>query len=434
MPHAPSWHILDNNFPGENDGLSLPSRRLCDADDTALDVCRAVPEAGGYNTLQCDAFGLRIVNLDRGDPPHYTPNSVPRHETFNANSGAAFRITAEPRMPMIEVRCETLGFDPADSPIYWRLQCRHVLCRHQNQGGYRYRGVCEFLEDEWQGRSRASTFELFRPASSPDLDYDYNGNEPGGPVMGGHALLSVAARPPGSAAILMDYVHLRIGGTNPQRADVLRYLDERFAGRNVNIKYMVQAVFAHENRFRQFDAGVQRRTTMRFRQKHHQNNASQPDCAVAFDWPDDPANFPSVSFDWGVGISQYTKIRGRTIGREAVWDWRANIRSGINELLDALRRTYQAGSTWRRWAKRAWKAYNGSGPQADAYANTVEALPEGQQVSAVDLADGIDLAAETAAIPSPPDRTPPIWPPLDLGLAVHPGGFPEPEMESARPA
>ena len=34
---------------------------------------------------------------------------------------------------------------------------------------------------------------------------------------------------------------------------------------------------------------------MHFVQKHHQNNPAQPDCAVTFDFPDDPDHFPDLS-------------------------------------------------------------------------------------------------------------------------------------------
>lgn len=413
MPHQPSWHILDNTFSDENDGLTPPTRHIMDQTMDAAGVCRTDWTASVFNTLDLGEFRLRISNLDRNDPPGYTAGGVPRTNHFNANSGANFRITAEPRMPVISVECDVEGFDPQLHPIFWRLQCRHVLCRHQPQGNYQYRGACEILDGEWQGKSRLGKFKLFEQVSNADLDYDYNSNDPGTVVMGGNAILSVAANPPGSPAILIDYVQLRIGGTNPAQSDVIAYVNNGLQSRNPNLPHMVNAIFTHENSFIQFKNSVQTRTHMIFRQKHHHNDPTQPDCNVLFDWPDDPENYPSVSFDWGVGISQYTKTLGITVGAPTAWDWRENIKRGINEFLGKLASHYVAGMTWRQWAHRSWKAYNGSGPQADAYANTLEALPDGQAVSTAAIPAGTDISALTAPLPDPPTLDPPPdWPPF----------------------
>lgn len=415
--HQAGYHILDNNFEGEDKGIPTPERKTC-SDVPEMYVCRTASGTSEYNTLECAGFALQIANLDRNDPPNYQKDSFFRDNHFNLNSGAAFRITAEPRMPQIVVRCRTSGFTAADFPIHWRLRCRHVLCRHWNigkhegVGSYRYRGVCEQLEDEWQGKSWQAEFKLFEPASNPDLEYLYNSNEVGGPVMGGHAILEVAALPAGCTTLLKDYVHLRIGGTNPGKANVLSYIDQQLQDRDQNIVHMVRAVAGHESNFIQFQNSAQRKATMHFIQKHHHNPA-QPDCAVVFDWPDDPEHFPNVSFDWGVGILQYTKLWGRTIGRETVWDWRASIRRGVNEFFGALQDPYHTNITWRDWAMAAWQNYNGSGAQAQAYAVTVGASPEGQLVSHDPVPATLDLDAQTKALPDPPVRpAPPSWPPL----------------------
>lgn len=422
MPHQPPWHILDNNFAEQNDGLAPTERRPTDLNQDGAAICRTDWSSNNFNTLVLGRFRLRIANLDHKDPPGYAPASVPRGNTFNANSGQAFRITALPRMPEIPVECEVNGFAPSVEPIYWRLVCRHVLCRHQPQGNYRYRGACEILEDEWQGKSRESKFKLFEPASSPVLDYDYNTNDPDTVVMGGNAILTVAAMPRGCSVVLTDYVHLRIGGTNPTKSDVMAHVSQMLKSRNSNLPHMVNAVFTHENNFTQFAKTVQRSTHMIFRQKHHHNDPTQPDCNVLFDWPDDPEYFPSVSFDWGVGISQYTKIRGRTVGPATAWDWRQNIKRGINEFLDALADQYKPHLTWRQWAHRGWRAYNGSGPQAEAYANTLEALAEGQAVSIAMMPNDADVDALTAHLPDPPAReVAPNWPPF-----LPPGDYAEP--------
>jgi hypothetical protein len=437
--HERDWHIQNNIFTDQNLGPSPPTRNLSVQVDAGGQVCRTADGTGSGNTLQCRAFGLQITNLDRADPPGYTAGGVPRSDRFNTN---VFQISTDPRMPAIDMTCQTVGFVPSnDTPIYWRLQIRHVLCRHQPQGNYRYIGACEVLTDEWQGKSRAAVFQLFRtpaapqpaaqpaagqpatgqpaaPAADPDVDYDYNTNDVGGPVMGGNAILTVAAKPPGCGVTLLDYVHLRIiaaANPNPGQADVLQFLGNKLSGRDPNIDHMVRAIFAHENNFKQFEDGAQTQTHMHFVQKHHQNVTNQPDCNVLFDWPDDPAHYPSVSFDWGVGISQFTKTVGVTVGRGPAWDWRENIIFGVNEFLGKLHGHFQTLSTWREWAKRSWKAYNGSGPQATAYANALEALPDGQAVVTTAIPATINEAAETAALTGLPTRpAPPAWPPPPL--------------------
>ena len=93
-------------------------------------------------------------------------------------------------------------------PILWRLVCRHVLCRHTNTGRYRYRGAAETFEAEWRGESHAADFTVFGPGCS----YTYSDNTR---VLGGHGLLIVAVKL--DDAMLCDYVHVRITGTNPTR-------------------------------------------------------------------------------------------------------------------------------------------------------------------------------------------------------------------------
>jgi hypothetical protein len=407
-PHAPNWHILDNAFVDQNSGLVVPNRQtVVGIRSPVVDVARSLLPAFVSNQIATPQAALRIENLDRADPPNYAAGSVPRG-SFNPN---VFQIAAEPRMPRIEVECFVRGFDPATTPILWRLACRHVLCRHVNHGNYQYRGLCDILTDEWQGQSDTARFVLFDNLSSVALRYSYNGNEPNGPVMGGHAILCVAARVAGSRSPLVDFVHLRIGATNPRPADVLRYTDQVLNGRNQNVIQMVRAIFAHENNFTQFETGEQTATRMTFRQRHHQNNLAQPDCQVRFDWPNDPENFPSTTFDFGVGISQFTRLSNRPVTREIAWDWRENIRAGINEFLRLLRAHFVAGSTWRQWAIASWAPYNGAGPQAAQYAQTLANSAEGQQVANQNVPAGINLNAETALVPSPAARVaPPPWP------------------------
>lgn len=409
MSHQSNWHIIDSQFAQKDNGLLTPNR-IIESDGFESEF---FTHSGQANALisQPD-FELKIINMDRNDPPGYQNNSVPRDNNFNGN---IFRITSEPRMPPIEVNCKIKGFVLEDEIIFWRLQCRHVLCRHAPQGKYKYKGACEILEGEWQGRSKTATFTLFEENfNSANLLSDYNSIEPGGPVMGGHAILSVAAKPRGSTSMLVDYVHLRIGGTNPQRQDVEQYIMTQLGTRNTNIVQMLKAIFAKESGFNQFKNRPQKNATMNFVQKHHGNDQSQPNCKVQFDWPNDPANFPNVSFDFGVGISQYTKIVGRVIGREVTWDWRENVKIGINLFLEKLRDTYRSNLTWRTWALRAWEPYNGAGPQAVAYAQDLLNSPEGQKVSNDPLPANLNVQLETTPLAKISPNLilpPPTWPP-----------------------
>jgi hypothetical protein len=351
MPHLPEWHILDSDFSPADVGLRPPIRHVSDG-----------PRR------------LAIASLDRGDPPGYTFGGVPRLADFNGN---VFQLAADPRMPPIHVWCATEGFDPALHPIHWRVVCRHVLGRHMNVGGFRYRGTSETLEGEWRGQSRSAAFTIF----GPECTYTYGDERQ---VIGGHALLVVAVIVDG--VTLCDYVHLRISGANPTQADVFRYLDDQLAGCNRNVAHMVRALFQDESSFTQFAAQPQRAAAMTFSRRHHPE-LSQPDCRVRFDWPDDPPGFPLASFDFGVGISQFTRVNGQRISAEIAWDWRENIRLGANAFLKKVARKFVPDMTWQHLALASWAAHCGSGDAADRYARQLLLSDEGSRVSLTRLAD-----------------------------------------------
>lgn len=371
--HSPEWHLLDNSFPDSNRGLPVPQRRLA-----------------------VSGSALQIENLDRSDPPGYSPGDVPRG-AFNSN---VFNLSAEPSMPIIPVTCSVSGFDPSVTPIEWRLVCRHILCRHMNAGKFQYRGASEVYDREWRGTSRSATFQIFGGSAECPCTYNERGR-----LLGGHALLMVGVSLP--AGKLLDYVHLRIAGTNPAPADVLRYLDERSAGYDPNIGCMLRAVFRHESNFRQFAPNPQSSTVMQFTRVHHKDPA-QPDCRVRFDWPDDPAAFPLGSFDFGVGISQWTMVGQQRVSADIAWDWRENIRLGANLLLAAVKRVAKPGMAWQQVARLAWKAYNGTGAAADAYAARLAASPDGMAISTSPLPSGEVQLASIAAPPPIGEPTP--WP------------------------
>jgi hypothetical protein len=370
MPHPPEWHIIDSDFTPADAGLRPPPRRVADG-----------------------ARRLTIANLDRNDPPGYTPGGVPRLVDFNAN---LLRLTPYPRMPPILVSCAVEGFDPSVYPIQWRLACRHVLCRHMNVGGYRYRGTSETFESEWRGDSHTPDFILFGPGCT----FTYNDERR---VLGGHGVLIVAATIEG--VTLCDYVHLRVSGANPTQGDVFRYLDERLAGYDDNVVHMVRAIFQHESAFTQFASQPQRAAAMTFSRRHHADG-TQPDCRVRFDWPDDPPGFPLASFDFGVGISQYTRVDGQRVSAELAWDWRENVRIGTNLFLRKLARKLAPDMTWQHLALEGWAAYNGAGDAAEKYARQLLLSDEGSRVSL----ERISVTPVMATLdPAPALQTPGPW-------------------------
>ena len=264
-----------------------------------------------------------------------------------------------------------------------------------NTGNQQYAGASEEHQDEWHGRATAADFVLFGARRHPAVAFDYNNESR---VMGGHAILTVAARLPGSSGWISDHVHLRIVGTNPARARVEEYVAALLRGRNPNVVAMLRAIFVHESDYTQFREEVQ---------------TANRAYSLRFDWPDDPSHFPLATFDFGIGISQYTKSRTQPIPRGVAWDWRENVRAATNLFLtDKLRGSYRPGLTWREWARAAWRRYNGSGGDAVVYATNMAASVEGRRVSALPVPSSIDLRALTAYIPGPEAPTEfPAWPP-----------------------
>lgn len=360
--------IDDTEFRDAEKGLALPTRQQ---------------NSGGRS--------LSIGNLDRADPPApYKPDGFPRAEQFNRN---VLSITSIPKMPEIEVRCNVVGFDPAVSPVHWRLQSLYVVGRYRKVSGGsmpHYRSRVLALPDEWTGKSSSATFTLFAP--DPHVTYDNQS----GRVAGGHAILTIAACPPGSDW-LVDFVHLRIGGTNPSEANVRAFVADALSGRDPNIVHMADAVFSHENLMQQFDKLYRTGETYR---------------GTRFDWPHDPANFPAVAFDFGIGLGQFTHPGEETIS--ICWDWRENLKAGINELLSDLGSTFARNLSWRDWAVRAWSTYNAGSATSAAgleYARKLMNLPDGQLISAGSPPPGFDPTHQTAAVPQAPSPPAPgPWP------------------------
>jgi hypothetical protein len=208
-------------------------------------------------------------------------------------------------------------------------------------------------------------------------------------VLGGHALLIVAVRL--QDATLCDYVHVRVAGTNPTQRDVFSYLDAHLSDHDENVVHMARAIFQHESAFMQFAGQAQRSAAMTFARRHHADSA-QPDCRVRFDWPDDPPDFPLASFDFGVGISQFTRVEGQRVSAALAWDWRENVRLGTNLFLSKIRRRLQPDITWKHLALAAWAAYNGSGEAAERYAQRLALSEEGARVSLDSAAPAPQLA------------------------------------------
>jgi hypothetical protein len=360
MPHSPQWHILDTDFHSADAGLQTPVR-----------------------VIAHEHRRLAIANLDRSDPPGYASGGVPRSD-FNDN---LFHLTAGPRMPVIRVSCAVEGFDPASAPIVWRVVCRHALCRYVNTRLFRYRSAVETFEGEWRGESRTTDFTLFHDRCT----YTYSDATR---VLGGNGLIIVAVKLP--EVTLCDYVHVRIAGTNPTQSDVFSYLDGQLAGYDENVQHMVRAIFQHGTAFTQFAEHAQRSAAMTFTRRHHADGL-QADCRARFDWPDDPPGFPLVGFDFGVGLSQFSRVDAHRISAELAWDWRENVRRGTNLFLGKLRKKIQPDISWRHLALAGWTAYNGSGEAAERYAQRLALSDEGAHVSL----DRASTAPHLELLPSP---------------------------------
>lgn len=355
--------IDDKTFAGSDKGLALPLRRT---------------SAG--------SFALRISNLDHADPPPpYQAGGVPRSAGFNRN---VFALTDDPKMPIIPVACDAVGFDPAATKIAWRLQTLYVVGRYKKISGGsspHYRSRVLSVGDVWTGESSGANFQLFD--SDAKVSYDNRTDR----VAGGNAILTVAAKP--GDVWLQDYVHLRILGTNPTEAVVRNYVHQALADRNKNIEPMADAVFAWEAGMKQFDGAV--RTSEKYK-------------GVPFKWPQDPANFPVVAFDFGIGLGQFTHIGQETVG--ICWDWRDNLDAGMNELLDDLRATFAAEQTFLAWAKKAWTKYNGS----PSYGIRLAGSPDSRNIATSAPPGGFDRNAQTAHVAGRPPAPPPrAWPVTD---------------------
>ncbi len=358
--------IDDTTFAGSDKGLPVPLQRT-----------------------SAKSFALRIANLDHADPPApYRAGGVPRTPGFNAN---VLVVTADPKMPKIKVACDVIGFDPVATKIMWRLQTLYVVGRYKKVSGGatpHYRSRVLSVGDTWTGESSAAAFTLF--GDDANVLYDNISDR----IAGGHAILTVAAKPTGSDVWLQDYVHLRIVGTNPTETIVRKYVHNALAQRDGNIECMADAVFAWENAMQQFDPAVRTHTSYR---------------GVRFNWPQDPADMPSVAFDYGIGLGQFTHPGQETVG--VCWDWRDNLDAGMNELLDDLRSTFAAGRTFLAWAINAWSMYNTGSAGSSAYATRLAKSDDGRKIAVDAPPSGFDHIMETAhVVGRPPPSAPRPWP------------------------
>lgn len=358
--------VDDNAFSGSDKGLAVPTRRLSE---------------GPYK--------LSITSHDRSDPPApYVAGGVPRDDAFNKN---VVTLPVAGGMSTIQVECAIAGFDPATVPLIWRLQSLHVLGRHKKSGkdaskNPRYKSLVVPLGDEWRGESHAAAFDLF-PAGDPEADH----------VGGGHAILTVAARPPGASGWLQDFVHLRIIGSNPTEKEVRAHVAKVATPLDPHLVPMLDAIFAWEAGFKQFSPSHQRWTTY---------------SGVRFDWPDDPPSYPVAAFDFGVGLSQYTHPNSLTTS--IAWDWRDNMNAGINIFLDALRGNYKPGMTWAEWAVIGWTRYNGSASYAQERLKSVD----GKLVSTEKIPGGTNIKAITEPLALVQAPKWPVWPVTGLEAAI----------------
>jgi hypothetical protein len=423
-PHEPSWHLLSTVFPpAAEDGIVPPHSRPGAPVLDQYRVARTAANLDHRNRIVFSKYALRLVTPSPQEPEGYESGKLPRKAKFPAPS--VLQITADPWMPPIAVECKVSGFNPQVTPIRWRLVCEWTHCRYEKQNHvYRYQARYEPLRMEWQGRATSATFRLFADPPDQNVLYDYNPPGPNAPVMGGHAVLSVAVTPGQGEPPYIGSAHLLIGGTNPDETNVMAYVDQIFAGRDVNLARMMKAIFAHESGFEQFSGSAHSKFHLNFTYNkwHKTPPPAQPPCPVDFVFPPDPANFPKIAFDWGIGISQYTLLPERTLVPGVAWDWRVNSLIGVNLfLVECARKTFSQALTWRKWAELAYKAYNsGYHPNgvysaaANAYAQTVGNSPQGQEVSNDHVPPGFQIAVETDPIESSVVEPPvpaPSWPP-----------------------
>ena len=418
-------NILDSQFAGKDAGLKTPTRHQTGATEAAPVSRNSTPST--HNTLTPGGLRLAITNLSHADPTGYAANSVPRMKDSEFNKNI-FSLTSAPRMPAIPVTCAVSGFAPNQHPIHWRLQCLHVLGRYCSGGHSTYRSSVLRLEYEWQGYAHTPQFILFAANAAPPplkheatgLVYTYRpplmevagaGVRPGATVqhrervVGGHAILTVAAKPPGAKQPLMDYVHLRIHGTNPSQVEREASLNHLLSGRDENILNAVKAILIQESGSQQFLKGPQTRTRYE---------------GVRFAWPADPEDFPNASFDFGVGLTQETHFlhdsQAIQYWTRTAWDWQENLRTGTDEFFGKMRSHHRAGDTWHSWMMRSWKAYNGSGPRADAYARSVSSNEAGRLVTDTKMPE--DWRTQAGPLPAVEDApAAPPWPPADMNVA-----------------
>jgi hypothetical protein len=445
MIHPAKSHNPEDTFAGKDEGIPLTPRATVGPLARAL-VARTGEGTDQINTLVHDPYGIALTSpspaLPRRGPcaesgtkknsgvrkddkinayqEQFIPGTFPRNVTFPAEN--IFTLASTPRMPEIPVVCACQGFAPKE--IFWRLKVRHVLGRHYSIGKYQYRTICRPLELEWRGKSSATSFNLFARVADDNVSYDPEANDPEETVMGGYALLSIAAYPPGQTAPVVTHAHLRIRGANPSADEVKAFLADVLQDKDRNILLMAQAAFIHESGLKQFDSAEQHRVPFLVNHKRHEQirkkeikdkhippdtEPDQPDCKLIFVWPYDPPGFPKVAFDFGVGISQFTQLRGQTVTETIAWNWKENVKVGVNVLLRKLalafaepkkkkgkkgkKRRAHAGSaaaaettpaaaapaetdypkTWIEWAMRGWRGYNGSQAYADRLRKTAEA-------------------------------------------------------------
>jgi hypothetical protein len=105
-----------------------------------------------------------------------------------------------------------------------------------------------------------------------------------------------------------------------------------------------------------------------------------------------------ASFDFGLGISQYTEVGNQKVTPDIAWDWRENVRQAANLFLGKLQNQFTPGITWMEWAMKTWAAYNGTGPRADQYAQAVSQTPEAAMIST----DAVPVLPAVNLLQAPP--------------------------------
>jgi len=309
------------NWRGYNNGVKPPPRVSYVVD--APTECYVARDYSDADRVLFNAIGIREAELVISTWGHESPDKayvagdVPRAAKYLESN--TLSIGSDCKQPAVAIRCSLVGITPSEAnPIHWRLEAGHVFCRRRGSGRP---PTEERVFREWRGVAHTDTFTLFDEETDDVLyerpDGSHSKTPPKGPVVGGHHVLTVAAKPEAIEFWVRDVVHIRVIGSNPgaaayepiidgQLSDLSVPADCRPSLRNILIAELEQEVGSN---LPQFSATAQ--TQSRYD-------------GTLFTWPPDPELYPITTFDFGIGVGQLTSAGYAT--RDIFWDWGLNSR------------------------------------------------------------------------------------------------------------